>query len=337
MSDATPRAPNTEKWKPKLLASSLPLEYEAAKILESNGHSANADYSYHRWREGRDVEFSVDIRSIHVTPAPEQSMRGCWYDMLVECKQRTRSVVWFFLPGISDEPEHQTNDIVLGVDAFSKWSLTDLQWWTTSAGMPTCYKGVEIDLSTGHVESAELRHGLLQLQFALPVLLRARLDTPATSLGVSDNTPLMFTPVLLTNAPLMVAHREFSAAAVDSAADISKLGEPVDCLAVRLSPGRDFVQHCQRHFAGFKDTVARKGMRIAEEHRRAQGVHAWHLPSSLADRLAASGEEINEVIDCSSIVVCRIPHFPQFVRKFTAIADQVAKTAVLEIPKHLRL
>src|ERR1051325_6340677 len=289
-----------------------------------------------RSTQGHDLEFSVDIRATHVTPPPETSKDGCRLDTLVECKQRTRSVVWLFLPDVSSRGGHQKNDLVVGVDAFSKWSLTDLDWATAPSGMHTCYKGIEVDMSTGHVESAELRHGLLQLQFAMPVLLRARLDNRAISLGVSDNTPLLFSAVLLTNAPLFVARRDLSAATVERVKDVSELGQQVSYLLMRLPPSRDYFQHCQRHFAGFKEALTQKGIKAAEEHRKSQGIREWYLPSSFAARVSSAGEEIEAFADFSSVVICGIQYFRDLMTQYTALSDRVGKAAVLQVPKYLR-
>lgn len=332
-------APNSEsgKWKPKLLSSSLPLEFEVGKILVDNGFSVHSDYSYHRVSDGKEAEFSVDVRGIRLISAPRGAQRGCTFDLLVECKYRTRQMMWLFIrelnPHYSSVGEY---DILRGIDAFSPWFLTEQAWWTTQSSLPTCYKGVEIDLSSGHVEPAELRHGIMQLQCAIPSLIRSRLDAPATSLGVTDNTPFFFSTILLTNAPLIVASRRFAPETIESAKTIAELGEQVNCLILRTPPSQDVFRHAQRQFAGFAQVATRKGIKAAEEHRKTQGVHAWELPSSMAERLQTSGDEIEALTDITCTLVCSLPYLDFLVKQLSTIAERVGSAAVQQLPAHLR-
>jgi len=327
----------SRKWKPKLLSWGLPLEFAVAKTLVASGFSVHSDYSYHRVSDGKDVEFSVDIRAIRTATAPEGSQRGCPFDLLIECKHRTRSMAWLFAPDPSVHSTPSEFELVRGVEAFSPWFLTDSAWWTNSSWLPTCYKGVEIDLGSGHVEDAELRRGLLQLQFAISPLLRSRIEVPATSLGVIENTPLLFTCILVTNVPLYVATYDLSPALIESSDELDNIAEEVPCLVVRVPAGRDFFQHSMRTFMGLEEVATRKGIRAAEEHRKADGVHDWELPSAMARRLATAGDEIEALVDVSNIFVCRMSYLDELLQRLIVITDRVSQHAVLKRPEHLRV
>jgi hypothetical protein len=55
---------NKKKWKAGLLSSSVPLEYEVAKILAKEAFAVSADYSYlRRDEQGIEKEFSCDIEA----------------------------------------------------------------------------------------------------------------------------------------------------------------------------------------------------------------------------------------------------------------------------------
>lgn len=215
--------PTSGKWKPKLLSSSLPLEYEVAKALVSVDFSVHSDFSYHRAQQGHDIEWSVDIRAIRQTLVVPGAKRGCSFDLLVECKHRTRQSAWFFVPEPNGRMAPQQYDVVRGVEEFTPWFLTDPAWYTSNFDLPVCYKGAEIDLSSGNVQDTELRHGLSQLQFAIPPLLARRIATPGTSFGVVDNTPFFFSALLVTNAPLIVAGADLDTNRVERAEHLSDL------------------------------------------------------------------------------------------------------------------
>jgi hypothetical protein len=327
---------DTKKWKPNFLSSGVPLEYEVAKLLVAAGFSVQGDYTYHRSTAGNDVEWSIDIRAIRDAGKVPGAAGGCPFDVLVECKHRTRKTSWLFVPEPAGDAKTIQYDAVRGLESFSPWFLPDLEWWTKPLEFTTCYKGVEVDFSNGHVEAAELRHGLMQLQFAIPPLLRSRMDVPATSFGIIDNTPLMFTAVLVTNAPLFVANFDLSTASVEDADEISDVATPVDCLIVRMPDGQDLFHHARRHFSGLRETTSRKGIAAAEKHRKAAGVNEYDLPSSLAQRLECSGDEIAAITNVSSVFVSHVTYLPTLLREINSIADRVASNATSEMPPHWR-
>jgi hypothetical protein len=56
------------KWKSKLISSSLPLEFEVAKFLVSQGFSVSADYTYARDDSGIVKDFSVGLQATAYLP-----------------------------------------------------------------------------------------------------------------------------------------------------------------------------------------------------------------------------------------------------------------------------
>jgi hypothetical protein len=324
------------KWKPKLLSSSLPLEYEVARALVASGFSVQGEHSYHRLSEGLVKEFSVDVQAIKRMAAPPTAGLGCALDLLVECKYRTRQVVWWFVPDPNGIDYPSQYEIIRGVDAFSRWFLREASWLTTQWNIPICYKGVEIDVSTGAVESAELKHGLFQLQFAVPSLLKSRIEAPVTSYGVIENLPFLFVPILVTNAPLYVARPNLTSALVEASDELAAVSLETKLLLVRLQPGQDFYAQATAQLAGLTNVVSRAGIRDAEDHRKAQGVHASMLPSALAARLDRDGTEIIELANVEYILVCHLSYFPSLLSSVTQIADRVSAAATQELPEHFK-
>ena len=70
-------------------------------------------------------------------------------------------------------------------------------------------KGVEISLSTGEVYDKDIRHGIMQLQYALQYLLKS--DIEGNLFGfVEDCNPTYTISVLVTNAELYIFNHDFS-------------------------------------------------------------------------------------------------------------------------------
>jgi len=254
----------------------------------------------------------------------------------VECKHRSRASAWLFIPVPPGRSVPAEYEVIRGVEEFTPWFLHETQWYLSEFGVPTCYKGTEVDLGNGHVESAELRHAFSQLQFAIPPLLSGRIGVPATSFDVIENTPFFFVPILVTNARLFVARSDFGIGRVETAAELADLSNEADCLLVDLAPGQDFFFHARRHLQSLMDAVKRKGIQAAEQHRREEGVHAYELPSSLAQRVAVAGDEVEAITNVSYLIVARFEYLSQLIQRVNEITDRVAIHATQKRPEFLK-
>ncbi|MDZ8140892.1 MAG: hypothetical protein RM049_37330, partial [Nostoc sp. DedQUE04] len=164
---------SSAKWKSKLVSSSLPLEFEVAKSLVSHGFAVDADYTYARDDSGIVKDFSVDLQATAFLPFSNRNKITATLELLVECKQRHPNVKWLFFP---DPNRLDFSPITLGrtiraVDQFSKKFFRSNVTVEFDSHAPHCYKGIEVDESDGRVYDAELKHGISQLQYALPRLL----------------------------------------------------------------------------------------------------------------------------------------------------------------------
>lgn len=165
------------KWKSKLVSSSLPLEFEAAKILTAKKFTISADYSYARNDSGVVKDFSVDLYARAYLPfsKPEGMYQRptATLEFLVECKQRVQNISWLFFP--SHRPFFEYNNFGYALHAEDQFSQLFFPVHATAyfeKVMFFCYKGTEINEKDGSVHDAELRHGIAQLQYALPRLYR---------------------------------------------------------------------------------------------------------------------------------------------------------------------
>lgn len=235
MSRMTEREAN---WKKRLLRTSVPLEHEAARILSARGFGVSADYPYHRVDADVEKEFSVDVRGVKGAGGLQKPGSQCLLDVLVECKYRDRGTTWLFLP----EPRTDSagvEDVLQAIDLFSP-KFVHGRWPHDDPPLDRCYTGVEVggqdgggesDKSKGRAFEAQLRHGVRQLQYALPSLiaLRARM---AALLTAEDAFPFFLAPILLTNAPLMVAHASFGIASVETSEALEDVGRMVPYFVV---------------------------------------------------------------------------------------------------------
>lgn len=181
------------KWKDKLISSSFPLEYEASKILVKNHFAIDGDYSYSRDDLGTTKDFSVDISAMGYIPYTNENKISASINILVECKQRRESVKWLFL---QDANKDEMSSFVLGytlnaVDQFSKSFIKSNATIELDENTPLCYKGIEIDIDDGRVYDNEIRHGLHQLQYAMPRLLKDNIYNNL-SIHEEENVPFFY-------------------------------------------------------------------------------------------------------------------------------------------------
>ena len=160
------------KWKSKLLSSSVPMEYEVARVLVERGFAVDADYSYARDDAGITKGFSVDIRATGYPPFRGNKLLTT-IELLVECKHRHRSNKWLFFrdPNTEDMSPFTLGYTIRAVDRFSPAFFSPGSTVSFDEEAIFCIKGVEVDTSNGNVHDTEIKHGLAQLQYALPRLL----------------------------------------------------------------------------------------------------------------------------------------------------------------------
>jgi hypothetical protein len=143
-----------------------------AKLLVARGFAVTADFPYERRAEGATKEFTVDVHARTMAVYLKRLGMHCDLELLVECKFRHAGIAWLFAPdpNIPDSSSATSGYALRAVDAFSMWFLHD-EPREVGYSLPLGYKGLEIDTNTGNVHDSEIRHGIAQLQFALPPLL----------------------------------------------------------------------------------------------------------------------------------------------------------------------
>jgi len=311
------------KWKDKLISSSFPLEYEASKILIKNHFSIDGDYSYSRNDLGTTKDFSVDICAMGYVPYTNKNKISASTDILIECKQRKSSVKWLFLP---DANRGDMSSFTLGctlnaVDQFSKHFFEGNATIDLDKNTPLCYKGIEIDINDGRVYDNELRHGLHQLQYAMPRLFK---DNIFNNLSIhdEDNIPFFICSILLTTAPLYVADKTFSINKVEQASNIEDIAKEVPWLVTYLDTSPDFQEHCKKEFKELEHVIhTNSTMKSISEYRKNNGEYDHLLPEHLTKSLQYGSSSY-----FSQIIVCNINEFPNLIKEIKRITSKATRS-----------
>lgn len=281
--------------------------------MARRGFTVAADFPYLRDDGGILKEFSVDIVAGWLTSKLPKVNASCWLSLLVECKYRRRGISWLFLPDPERGPLTFTSSghALRVVDEFSPWFVHrspdhfDLV-------MPRAYKGTEIDAEDGAVDDSRIRHGLSQLQHALPAILTERIRG-AASQHPDDNAPFLYSGLLVTNAPLILAHRQLGVKQVERATTVSELGAVVPYLSVHVEAGPQFERHVASQCGQLLKHVKDGGFKDIEARRKAAHQPEYCLPSVLAVSLAAGHTSFSFDHPFNQIIVCNVAHLTELI------------------------
>lgn len=315
----------TGKWKSRLLSSSVPMEYEVAKMLVASGYVIDSDYTYARDDAGLTKDFSVDIRATGYLPFKSKNYRAT-LELLVECKHRQQGNKWLFFP---DPNMDEMSPFVLGrtmraVDHFSRVFFAPNCTVPFDAEAIFCMKGVEVDASNGTVHDSEIKHGLAQLQYALPSLLADNIRFNMQG-HEDDNSPFIFCPILLTTSELFVAHDDISIKSVEHASTLEDIAAPAKYVILHLYPTPDFERHQQISCASLAELAKRPLTKNLDAFRRDQGEYEFRLPSVLCTELAnLNSRKFQEYF--SQTVVCSLEHFPDLIEEIKKVATKAVKS-----------
>lgn len=187
-----------------------------------------------------------------------------------------------------------------------------------------CMKGVEVDASTGAVHDAEIRHGLAQLQYALPRLLSDNISFNMLS-HEEDNYPFIICPILLTTSELFIARDDVSIATVERASVLEDIAVPAKYVTLYLDPTPDFQRHRQLACSQLSELANHQVTKKIDAFRKERGEYEFALPSGQCWRLANSnGEKFAEYF--SQTVVCSLEHFPELIEEIKKVATRAVKS-----------
>lgn len=219
------------KWKNGFLKTGLPLEYVTSNILNEKGYSIFGEYPYLRPNEnGEHKEFSIDIRAHKCL---DDNERFFVLDTLIECKFRQKGTVWIFSPFPSDLMPiglvHTTEDL-------TPVRLQGDSLWEFEKNIGYCVSGVEL-MNNGGGNTDGSRHGVFQLRYGMPVLLKDSYEHTLDYAWSSGRQINFICPILVTTADLRVIKPNLQLEHFTGAEELDDVSELREALILNESPG----------------------------------------------------------------------------------------------------
>jgi hypothetical protein len=318
-------------WKDKLLSSSVPLEFECARIFRKAGFWITPEYCFRRLDENRiDKEFSVDFVARAFAPFDHSGEVHASVEVPVECKFRTRNKRWVFLPEPSDDEDALLAHGIRVLDEFSSFEMEADAIRTFNCNLEVAYKGFEINSDSGDVHDADLKHGVNQLRYLLPHLVASHISEAVSSYP-EDNQPLVFSPVLVTTAPLYLLNEDVSIATIEHATSLDELMRAAQFIALRTSDGPDFETHLMKSCENLEDIRSRDWTGLIDRRSKsAKSERApWGSPAAILAGLS-KGTGFTGWFD--AFVICRLEALPSYIEQVKQAVEADARKCSFEYP-----
>lgn len=304
-----------KQWKKGFLSSGFPLEFETAKVLAKHGFAVDPEFRYERLEAGQTKEFSVDLHSTLYFPTSNSQKITAALELLMECKYRTPNMTWVFLPD-PNRPGFSLGTLGYTIRAIDEFSFCQVP------SEPICdlernafcyYKGTEINLSNGQAHDSEIRHGINQLQYALPHLISEKILFNVFGLSV-EIIPFFVLPILVTTAELRVLRRGMTLRKVENIRILEEITQKVPYLILFDSFGPNFVAHAKLQFKQLVDLNNCDNVREIEKRLRESGFEFYEhlLPLSLGKALTEGDLHTLERF-CSQFLVCSFDELPKIL------------------------
>ena len=317
---------DSEKWKKGLLSSNVPLEYEAAKILVSKKFTVTAGYPFYRNVDGISRNFAVSIQSYSPIPFSKPDHMKAKLEVPVTCKHRHPDSVWLFMPNLNatDSSARDYGNVIRTIDKFSHYAIESKAPKEFNKNVPVCSRGIEINLTTGDYSDTELRHGLAQMQYALPRIFTENI-LHFMFIKPDDNVPFLVCPILLTNIRLFVANKDFTDSFKEDINDIGEIADPVPYLVMIQDYGPDFEMFSIEECNKLKELERSDKAMIVEQKRARYYENAFFLPFTIIESLA-TGDHYFRNAFFTQFIVCSKSHFGELIEKIKKVAISAVRT-----------
>lgn len=222
---------SNNKWKSGFLKTGLPLEYVTSNILNKNGHSVFGEYPYIRPDETKQLkEFSVDMRTYKCLDSKDKLVI---LSTLIECKYRQPGTSWVFSPYPSEiipiglvQSTEDITPIRLENNAIRKFEKK----------LGYCISGIELD-NMGNGKNDGSKHGIFQLRFAMPVLLKDTLESNIKHLFSNGHHIDLLCPILVTTAEIRVIKKHLRLEDFTNAEHIDDVTEHREAIILNETAG----------------------------------------------------------------------------------------------------
>ena len=320
---------DSKKWKSRLLSSSIPLEYEVAKILTDLDFSVSFDYSYFRKDGNQKKEFSTDIKAHSFFPIDAENDLDAEITILAECKYRDEGKKWLFLPDIN-KPDFSNFTLGYTIKSLSEFSLKKTKnnlIYPFEEDLNYALKGIEVNIITGEVFDKDIRHGISQLKFALPYLIKNGIET--NLLGhETDAYPQYFISILITNAELYILNDEFSMQKIKEVNSIEEISTQVPFLVCYSDVTPDFFEHHRDIFENFYiEYETSKNLFSFEKYQQTlqnEKYGFYNSPKRTCQALQGSFTSILKEYYCQHLI-CNFDNFPKLLDEIIKVLSEVTK------------
>jgi hypothetical protein len=296
-------------WKRHLLSSGIPLEYEVAQILSALGLATEADYAFTRPNGHEIREGSVDLSGHCFEPFGKEEV-AYKLGLLIECKYRSPNKTLLLLPSY-DSYGITLGRTVTSIDAYSKIHIPMNSFVEFERSFGFVYKGVEV-YEGGAIER-EFRHGIEQLRYASPYMMRQEIDFQVGS-HMDDVIPVFLAKILLTNAPIRILSDGVGLSEIESAKSLEEISYESDGAILHSDYGPDYEEHVKSVFETDKDRRLRMSS-IHADHIEIAGktLSKYSDPSRLIRELnSASGQQCRSM--GTQFFVVNLKSLPAFLK-----------------------
>jgi hypothetical protein len=222
---------SSKHWKNGLLKTGLPLEYVVSSVLNKKGHEVFGTYPYIRPDESKTLkEFSVDLRTFKCIDSKD---RLIILSMLVECKYRQPDTSWIFSP-------FPSKTVPIGLIQSSEdlvpVRLNSDSLWKYEESTNYCISGVELN-KNGDGKADGIKHGVFQLRFAMPVLLKNTYEGVMKHVWSEGRNIDLICPILVTTAELRLIKPDLNLHDFTQAEDLDDVTDVRDSIILNEKPG----------------------------------------------------------------------------------------------------
>ncbi len=321
-------------WKAGILATGLPLRYDAARTLVAKGFTVDADYH----AAGRpaysdpDREIApphrVDLHAHATTPFTRSDRITARIELLVACCPGDPETVWIFppdpgRPAGAPPPPGQALRIV---DRFSPDVVSDSAARRLDAEVPDCQPGLILDTARGIGDAERPRKEIARLQFALPRLFADNVLAHFLA-PLPDNVAFLFCPILVTPTPIYMLGTHLDNGGLASAAHIEDVTErpPLGAVRVRAGYGPTFEARCREEITRIEPLQRTEEAQRVERMRARKDNSQVNLPFTTIGALMA-GERYYLESFFTRFIVCSAPSLPVLVDRIKKAATDALRT-----------
>jgi len=216
--------------------------------------------------------------------------------------------------------------VIHAVDEFSRQFFTTPELGALSSIADrnrVCYKGTEINISTGIVDDSKLKHGISQLQYALPRLLVQNIIFCVNETKLKDHH-FFYCPILVTTAELYITKNALKTQDIEKSSSLDQIAKKVPYLIVSLDYGPDFEKHCSKESENLENPSIKISLRNIEKYRNSKMGFPYRSPVKICERLVRSEKyQLQEYF--SNFIVCSMKDFPTLLDEIKKVTKAAAE------------